>query len=211
MKNRIWQISFVLLASLSIGIGLGQGCAKPFNASTTSSNDTNASSADNVDQNGYQINPNAQTVSMVYNKQVLDHLVSCSGVGVASEETAATWASKRGAVSIDGTVLTITAPMLMAVATISGEVCRDLIGQEKANPRVFNGVNWAGTSLPMDGVLNESIRGLALSCWQRPEEEVERQIIMDAVKSQFVGTVNPSDAYLFMCTSMLSALDTLTL
>ncbi len=210
MKKRVWQIIFILLGSLSVGIGLGQGCSRPFGTSSGSS--SSSSNSASVDQNGYQIDPNAQTLSLIYNKQVLDHLVSCSGVGVPSDETQATWSSKRGAVSIDGTVLTITAPMLMAVTTISGDVCRDLINQEKTTPRIFNNVNWSGTVLPSDTALRDSIRGLALSCWQRPEEDLEQQVIMDAVKSEFsTGTIDVTDAYLFLCTSMLSSLDTLTL
>lgn len=210
MKRRVWQITFILLGSLTIGIGFGQGCSRPFSAPSGTSD--GSSTAADANDSGYQINPDAETLSMVYNKQVLDHLVSCAGVGIPSDETLATWTSKRGAVSIDGTVLTITAPMLMAVTTISGDVCRDLITQEKTSPRLFNNVNWSATALPSDTALRDSIRGLALSCWQRPEEDLEQQIVMDAVRSEFTtGTINVSDAYLFLCTSMLSSLDTLTL
>jgi hypothetical protein len=210
MTKQIWQVAFILLASVSIGIALGQGCAKPFTQQTAAStaDPTNLVASENTEL----IDPNSQTLSMVYSKQVLDHMVSCSGVGIPSDATMATWATKKGAVSIDGSILTITAPMLMAVTTIAGDVCRDLINQEKTAPRIFNGVNWSGTALPADGVLNDSIRGLALSCWPRMEEDAERQIIMDAVKSEFgSGSINMSEAYLFLCTSMLSSLETLTM
>jgi hypothetical protein len=209
MKKRVWQITFVLLGSLAVGIGFGQGCSKPFNSTSGSSD--GASTDPLVDENGYQLDPNAQTLSLVYNKQVLDHLVSCSGIGKASSETEGTWASKRGAVSIDGTVTTITAPMLMAITTISGDVCRDLIEQEKKQPSLFKGVNWTDTSLPADPALNDAIRGLALSCWARPEEEIERSMILETVKSEFTGAISPSDAMLFLCTSMLASLDTMVM
>lgn len=209
MKSRVKQAVFLVMLSLAIGISLGQGCARPFQSLDSNSSTFNMSS---ILPEEYIPDPNAPTLSVVYNKQVLDHMVSCSGVGIPSDATQATWASKRGAISIDGTVLTITAPMLMAVTTIAGDVCRDLIDQEKISPRLFLGVNWASTMLPSDAILNDSVRGLALSCWQRSEEEVERQTILDAVKSQFSGaSINNSDAFLFLCTSMLASLDTLIL
>lgn len=209
MKSRVRQAVFLVMLSLAIGISLGQGCARPFQS--LESNSTPVDMSSNLPEE-YVPDPNAPTLSVVYNKQVLDHMVSCSGVGIPSEATQATWAAKRGAISIDGTVLTITAPMLMAVTTIAGDVCRDLIDQEKLNPRLLINVNWASTTLPSDSVLSDAVRGLALSCWQRPEEEVERLTVLDAVRSQFSGSdVNNSDAFLFLCTSMLASLDTLIL
>lgn len=209
MKSRVRQAVFLVMLSLAIGISLGQGCARPFQS--LESNSTPVDMSSNLPEE-YVPDPNAPTLSVVYNKQVLDHMVSCSGVGIPSEATQATWAAKRGAISIDGTVLTITAPMLMAVTTIAGDVCRDLIDQEKLNPRLLINVNWASTTLPSDSVLSDAVRGLALSCWQRPEEDVERQTVLDAVKSQFSSSsINNSDAFLFLCTSMLASLDTLIL
>jgi len=209
MNNRISQAIFLIALSLAIGISLGQGCSRPYQSSSESASIVDVASTLPVD---YVPDPNAETLSVVYNKQVLDHLVSCSGIGMASDATQSTWAAKRGAISIDGTVLTVTAPMLMAVTTISGDVCRDLIDQEKVSPRLFNNVNWSATSLPADGALYDAVRGLALSCWQRQEDDLERQTIMDAVKSEFsAGAIDPSDAFLFLCTSMLGSLDTLTL
>ncbi len=211
MKKKIGQSIFLIMVSLAVGIALGQGCAKPFQSADTGGSYSNNSNGTNG-TGDYVPDPNAQTLSLVYNKQVLDHLVSCSGLGVPSDLTLATWSSKKGAISIDGTVLTITAPMLMAVSTIAGDVCRDLVNQEKVSPRLFNNINWMGTVLPADNALGDAVRGLALSCWQRPEEDVERQIVLDAVKSQFSsGAIDTSDAFLFLCTSMLASLDTLTL
>lgn len=208
MKNKIATLIALVFTLTMMAIGFGQGCAK---SQKSDADQASTGPTDNANQE-YQIDPNAATLAMVYNKQVLDHMVSCSGIGVASDSTLSTWAAKRGAVSIDGSVLTITSPMLMAVTTIAGDVCRDLIESEKMNPRIFNNVNWSATSLPSSNVLGDSIRGLALSCWQRPEADEERNFILDAMSSQFgTGNINNSDAFLFLCTSMLSSLDTLTL
>lgn len=210
MNAKVSQVVFILSASIAIGITLGQGCAKSFYKSPSSGTTNNSSTSANIEAT--TLDPNVATLGVIYNKQVLDHFVSCSGLGVASDETQATWSSKKGAISIDGTVTSITAPMLMAVTTIAGDVCRDIISQEKQNPRLFPGVNWAAAALPSDATLGDSIRGLALSCWQRPEDDQEKQILFDSIKSQFTGaSVTPDDVYLFLCTTMLSSLDTLTL
>jgi hypothetical protein len=208
MKKQMARIILIFMASATVVIGFGQGCAK----TQKSSNAGSVDAASQTNNNTSELDPNSQTLSLVYNKQILDHMVSCSGIGVASDETLITWSEKRGAVSIDGTVLSLTSPMLMAVTTIAGDVCRDLINTEKTTPRLFNNINWSATSLASDATLNDSIRGLALSCWQRQEADEERQVIMDALHSEFgTGTINNSDAFLFLCTSMLSSLDTLTL
>lgn len=207
---RFYQICFILLFSLSIGISLGQGCARPYQENHASSSSTpNNISATTPE---YPINTDVATLGMVYNKQILDHLVSCSGVGAPSDETLATWNSKKGAVSIDGTILTITSPMLMAVTTIAGDVCRDLVEQEKTTPRLFAGINWSSSSLPSDAILSDAIRGLALSCWKRSEDDNEKQILLDSVKGAFTeSSIDSSEALLFLCTSMLASLDTLVL
>jgi hypothetical protein len=210
MKRSFAIAILIAFFSVTIATGFGQGCAQSKKA--TAGSDGGDALGDTNGNPEYNLDPSSVTLSMVYNKQVLDHMVACSGVGVASDSTLATWASKRGAVSINGTVVTVTAPMLMAVTTIAGDVCRDLIDLEKKTPMLFNGVNWSATSLPDNTTLTNSIRGLALSCWQRQESNEENQILMDTLHSEFSsGSVNPSDAYLFLCTSMLASLDTLTL
>lgn len=207
MKKKLWQVFFVLVSSLAIGISLGQGCSRPYQ-SIHNSGDTSSSDLSSQSETPYEINPQLPTLSLIYSKQVLDHYVSCSGIGAPSDSTLSTWESKRGAVSVDGSVLTITAPMFMATTTIVGDVCRDLIEMEKVNPRLFLGVDWLSSTLTSDKEIQDGIRGLALSCWQRSEDDSERQILMDSVKSEFgMSPTNNSDAFLFLCTSMLSSID----
>lgn len=211
MKKNWGSIVFILFVSLSIGIGLGQGCSRPFQSSKNTSGN-NSSELTNSQQTNSEVNPNLDSLSLVYNKQVLDHFVSCSGVGLPSDETLSTWESKRGAISIDGTILTITAPMLMSVTTIASDVCRDLIDQEKISPRLFQGVDWSNPTLASDGAMNSAVKGLALSCWQRHEDDIERQLLVETIKSQFsAAPVDNSHAFLFMCTAMLSSLDAIIL
>jgi hypothetical protein len=219
MKLNFWKVTIIVTTSLSFGVGLGQGCSRPYTSSSSSS----SSPADAyLTEAGYKINPDIETVGLTYSKQILDHLVSCSGIGVPTDATQSTWLSKKGAVSVDGAVDTLTAPMLMASATIAGDVCRDLIDQEEkadtdtdsqTEARIFTGVNWStSTPLPSTGVLTTSIQGLALSCWQRQAESAELDLILQAVQSEFgSGNINTREAYLFLCASMLGSIDTLAL
>lgn len=207
MNKKFWQVSLILLTSLSIAIGLGQGCSKRYMNSNSSQENNNSDLSSNSTED-YFLDPNRPTLSLIYSKQVLDHYVSCTGIGTPSDSTLSTWESKRGTVSADGSVLTITAPMFMATTTIVGDICQDLIEKDKINPRMFISVDWSSPNLASDSVLQDAIRGLSLSCWQRSEEDAERQIILDSVKSEFgMSPTNNNNALLFLCTSILSSID----
>ena len=151
---------------------------------------------------------------MVYGKQILDHYSSCLGSGKNSDRAIAMYQSKAGTISETGAVTTLTAPMLMAATSIAGEVCKDLIISEKVASRIFIGVNLDGTTLPDQDSLQDAMRRIARSCWSRDEDAKEGEIIMSAINSAFQGAnaANTAhDAALFMCTSMLGALDSLVL
>jgi hypothetical protein len=103
--------------------------------------------------------------------------------------------------------------MLIAATSIAGEVCEDLINNEKKSPRLLIGWSLGRNVLPDQGVMLDAMRRIARSCWSRDEEQEESNIIMGAVQSSFqdAGANTAHDAALFMCTSMLGSLDSLVL
>lgn len=205
--------------TLGILIGVGNGCGRlssgDYSASSTSTPTQPADSSTTTTGSGSDITviPGARTVSMVYSKQVLDQLSACSGLALPSEKTLTMYEQKKGAISTYGTANTVTSPMMMAVTSIAGEICNDLIDQEvvSAQPRLFSGFNMAANVLPNNSELSDTISKLAVSCWQRNENSSERQLLLDMVSSS-VG-VNEALAArksaLLLCTSMLSSLDAL--
>ncbi len=163
-------------------------------------------------RNDIKVIPGTKTVSLVYSKQVLDQMTACLGVKTPSDQTIAMYGQKKGAISTYGTANTITSPMMMAVVSIAGEVCNDLLNQESTGPlRLFKDFNFQSTNLPDNGALRSAISRLSLSCWQRPVEAAETELLVDlAFKSVKNGEAKASrKSALLLCTSMLSSLDSL--
>lgn len=200
---------FVVGATLSIG----NGCSKQYLSKSSSVIDGSSgvfpSSSPSSD---IDVLPGARTASLVYSKQVLDQLSSCTGLASPSDKTVAMYQQKQGAISTYGYVNTITSPMMMAVTSIAGEVCNDLVAQEVASgPRLFVGYNFRDAVLPNPTQLSDSISRIALSCWQRRENENEKQMLLNMISSS-VGVAEPmggQKSALMICTAMLSSLDSL--
>ncbi len=214
MKKRIIvRVSlFMVLGGMTL-VGLGQGCGK-FSVNNFSSEGSATGSAIGTTPDDPSLAANTSTVGLVYGKQILDHYSSCLGSGLPTDRALVMYSSKAGTISETGAVSTLTAPMLMAATSIAGEICEDLIQNEKVAPRIFIGYNLTGTSLPNAGSMQDAMRRIARSCWSRDEDPTEAQIILGSVNSAFAGANGSNithDSALFMCTSMLGALDSLVL
>lgn len=219
-KKKTIGIIVTLSFATFITVTQGNGCTGKFSATSSSSSgeasDTSSipDTSGNVDS-GIPIIPGAKTVSLVYSKQVLDQMTTCAGVSRPSDTTLAMYDQKKGAVSVYGTANTITGPMMMAVTSIAGEVCNDLLNQEATatSSRIFafNDKNFSTNMLPSTTEMNDAISRLGLSCWQRIPDSNERAVI----SSMIADTIKNGDskasrsAALMICTSMLSSLDAL--
>lgn len=157
---------------------------------------------------GLKVIPGTKTASVVYGNQILDHLTSCVGVSRPSEDTIKVYDQKKGAISVYGTATTITAPMMMSVISISAEVCKDLIKQEKIKPKIFPGFNFSANSLPANSDIQNAITRLSLSCWQRRENSTEKQILTTVLENISNSESQATEkSALMLCTSVLSSLD----
>ncbi|MEZ0391670.1 MAG: hypothetical protein ACAH59_05610 [Pseudobdellovibrionaceae bacterium] len=210
-KKTIVRLTAALASGALIILGLGQGCGR-WELVDMKSVGGEFSLASEDDPT---LLPDTKTVATVYSKQILDHYTTCLGSGLPSDRTLQMYAAKAGTVSETGAVKTVTAPMLMASASIAGEVCRDLIDAERSGtPRIFIGYNLTSTTLPADTALRDVLSRISRSCWSRDADSAEADIVLGALHSSF-GNANAAntahDAALFMCTSMLASLDTLVL
>lgn len=211
-KKVLMKVTAGIIGGALLVVSLGQGCSKWTTKEFSADSSSTASGSLQADDPA--IMPNTATVGLVYGKQILDHYSNCLGSGLPTERTMAMYSSKQGSISESGAVSTLTAPMLMASTSIAGEVCKDLIEIERSAPRIFMGINLSATSVPAQGMMQDAMRRIARSCWSRDEDSTESQIIMDGVNSAFSGVNGANtahDAMLFMCTSMLSSLDSLVL
>ena len=213
-RSLIVRIISVVLLSGFIVITFGNGCSNEFKGIETPSTDplTGSAPGNTTPAPGFDVIPGTKTVSLVYSNQVLSQLSSCVGVAQPSDATNAMYDQKKGAISVYGTADTVTAPMMMSIISIAGEVCNDLINQEIANGnRIFMNMDLKASSLPSEAVLGDAAARLALSCWQRRETSSERTQMMNMVYSSVgASETNASrKAALMLCTSVLSSLDAL--
>lgn len=217
MENKNVRKAVLVAIVLVVGgtLGIGNGCSRQYISNSAdflgqSSLAPPAAVAGGVTD--IEVLPGARTVSLVYSKQVLDQLSSCAGLASPSDRTIAMYEQKQGAVSTYGYANTVTSPMMMAVTSIAGEICNDLVAQELvAGPRLFVGYNLAAAVVPNSSQLADSISRIALSCWQRNENSSERQVLLDMVNSSVMEneTMASRKSALMICTAMLSSLDAL--
>ncbi|MGE0633810.1 MAG: hypothetical protein AB7O96_15455 [Pseudobdellovibrionaceae bacterium] len=216
MKTNTRKVSIILPLSLFVGVFVvfGNGCSPGKKGSSSSASSAPEELTCTVKPAPVvTIDPNAPTASVVYANQALDHYMSCSGLIKASDKTLLTYENKKGAISTYGAYDSVTPPMLMAITSIVGEVCDDLIEQEKASgERLFVGFDLGSNALPVDSAIRDSITRLALSCWQRQDSSEERQILLDMVYDNVQANEEKASrkTALMICTSMLSSLDALT-
>lgn len=212
-KHKTLLVFAVLVGGVILSVG--NGCSKSFTSNPSMSGTSDSTAAGTGGGSGSSdmpVIPGARTVSIVYSKQVVDQLSSCSGLAAPSATTMTMYEQKKGAISTYGAANTVTAPMMMAVTSIAGEICNDLINQEvSVGQRLFVGFNMSANVLPNDTQLADAITRLSLSCWQRNESSGERQALLNLVNSSVgASEANASrKAALMICTSMLSSLDAL--
>ncbi len=214
MSRRLIHITQLAGCIVFVVIIFGNGCSPGgFTGSSTKHSDVyDLSSLQCRSSSEIQVIPGSKTVSMVGSGQLLNHLSNCIGLAVPSDTTQTVYNEKKGSISTYGTANSITPPMMMAITSIAGEICSDVIDAEIASgARIFNGINLQSNSLPADSQLNAIISNIALSCWRGNETNEERSLILDSVS----GSVGVSEANaarkaaLMICTTMLSSVNAL--
>lgn len=219
IQKKVIAIGTLICSTFIVLTTVGNGCSKMGGFQTTDSSSSDGSgnggfagggSGSGIIENDFI--PGAKTASLVYANQVLDHMSLCAGVARPSDSTLRVFEEKRGAISTTGSVETMNPAMMMAVISVAGEVCQDLVNQESSSGlRIFQGFNLAGNTLPGDGVIRSAVSRMAISCWSRQEVSAESQRIVDMVYNSVpAGEAQAArKASLMICTSMLASLDAL--
>lgn len=207
---RAFQTAVVLVCALVV---FGNGCAEGGFYPKGSENLAATLESSCKDPNEIEVIPGAKTASLVGTTNIVQHYAACTGLENVSQLTQGVYEDKKSSIGTYGAVTSITAPYLMAVHSIAGEVCNDVIDQEIAKGnRIFSGWNLTSNSLPSDGQLADAATNLSLSCWQDYEiSQEEKSIIINSiVQSVAVGEAGASrKAAVILCTSMLASLNAL--
>ncbi|MEK6554587.1 MAG: hypothetical protein AABZ31_05060, partial [Bdellovibrionota bacterium] len=121
-----------------------------------------------------------------------------------------------GMYSETGAVTTVNSSALLAMTTVAGELCNDLLnteyaaGRMPASNRFFPMVgnpNGAASAELSATVRTDIIRRMARSFWQRNEDTEELAAISAGVAEAMAAepNMNARKASLYMCTAMLSS------
>lgn len=189
---------------------IGQGCGESFKTSTNMGSALNTGSCTSngktIIDKDFDVVPGQQTVSILYGQQLLDSFVSCTGIGTPSQRAMDEWTKRSQTLSEYGNLIDVSAGLMMSVAAVAAETCRDLIDREMPLPAgsraIFRNVNLSAGGLSQTEAL-DAANMMALSCWQRPTTAEEQMLITEAV-SQL--NTNSQNGALGLCTAMLASL-----
>jgi len=188
---------------------VGHGCSE---IGKVGGNSNPSASLGAAAPDGITVFPNTKTVSTVYAKQFLDNMVSCTGLRIESAETRQRWEAESGSLSEFGYATDVTPPMMMAIATVAGEICSDITSASAevnrgSRDRLFPGVDFSRNGTMSPGEISDAIQRVALSCWHRRASNAEENIISTMVNENLASeTQNRSQtAAMLVCTSMLSS------
>lgn len=213
IKRLVRALQILSLTAVSLVI-FGNGCSEGGFVPQDSASDNAAldGTLQCKSPTDIEVIPGAKTASVVGASEVLKQLTNCVGLETYSDATKKVYDDKKGSISTYGSASSITPPMMMAITSIAGEVCSDVIDKEIASGgRIFAGIDLNASALPSGSQLGNAISNLALSCWRGNETAEEKAMLLDMV-NQSVGATEANaskKAALMICTAMLSSLDAL--
>lgn len=166
------------------------------------------------------IEEDVKPVTVVTSEMLLVSLQSVAGIQNVSPRTLTSANNAKAKVTETGKVDSVNGPMWLEITNLSGEVCLDLIIDEKAktqaNRRYFGQVNFdAPPSAMSAAVKDDLIRRMARNFWGRNETIAERTVVKSAIdeasalprRTGVSDVIETEDALIFTCTAMLASLD----
>lgn len=212
MKKRIFSSVFVSLILVSMGSGMffyqgcGSGMSSVSDMSSASALCKPSAAGAPIDKN-YTVIPGEQTVSIAYGRPLLDSMVSCTGIGQPSTRTLTEWTARNQSLSEYGSLTEVSGAMMMAIAAVAGEVCRDLLDKEKPMASASRGIFGNVDFTKVGGMSTQEIASaadlLGVACWQRMPTLDEKSMVESAIL-QLNSTTDVGA--LSLCTSMLASL-----
>lgn len=165
------------------------------------------------------IEEDTKPVTVAYSENTLPSMQLQTGLQTVSARTLAARNLAITKMTETGIVDTLNAPGLMAVTNLAGEVCLDLIVEEKAkvaaDRRFFNQVDFtkAPSTLTADNK-QDLVRRMSRNFFGRNETLAEKTLILSSLDSAISDgrrtgvndEAETEDILLFACTGMLSSL-----
>ena len=148
---------------------------------------------------------------LVRQSQILPAFTKCLGLKMdeVSQGTRDIYFSLKGNLSEDGNIKGLSAPLLMAVTQLAGDVCGDLIKKEMTAeaPHFFTGFDLSSPDNQGETPLTESIDKITRSCWGRGASDLEKNVIIESYKQSLLANNRGTRGALLLCTSLMSSPD----
>jgi hypothetical protein len=212
-KNKIdvhmVKIMLLLMTTTGVFVVWGQGCGQAYQSGLVSESAGTLAACGGAsnDESGVTVEPlsNTKTLGISYGRQLVESMVSCTGLGNPSVRVRSEFERRKQALSEYGSLADYSPAMDMAVTAIAGEVCQDLIEKEiPLSPSAryfFNDFNFANPSAGAPEI-EKATDLLAISCWQRKATENEKSAVVNALSQMGVTTQH---AALTACAVVLSS------
>lgn len=168
------------------------------------------------------IDEDTKPVTTVNSENLLVSMQSIAGVQNISARTITAANNAKAKISETGKVDSINGPMWLSITNLGGEVCLDLITEEKARAqgerRFFGQVNFnAAPSAMTSEIKDDVIRRMARNFWGRNETAAERTVIKSSLDEALAlprrngvsDAIETEDALIYTCTAMLASLDSM--
>jgi hypothetical protein len=166
------------------------------------------------------LDADTKPVTVAYSENILISMQQLTGIQTPSTRTLTAATSAKAKISETGKVDSVNAPALMAVTNVAGEICLDLIIEEKAKTadsrRFFNLVDFAAAPATISTTgKSDLVRRMARNFWGRNETVAEKTVLLTSIDSvtadprRTIATdaAETEDVMLFTCTAMLSSID----
>ncbi len=169
------------------------------------------------------IDDDTKPITVAYSENTLVSMQQQTGIQTPSARTIAAANTAKAKITETGKVDSVNAPGLMAVTNVAGEICLDLVTEEKAKAtadrRFFNQIDFAAAPTALTAANKaDLVRRMARNFWGRNETVAEKTVLLtsiDAVTADprrmgVTDGTDTEDVSIFACTAMLSSLDAIT-
>ncbi len=195
----------ILLQVLGIGLILSfQNCSKGVLQNQTETY--------GLSSEGIVPTSEAKTVGVSGSETILTSLVSVTGIQAPSTGLFRSSAGRTTLIGDTGAADSVNAPMWISITNLSGDVCAQLVTEEKAKApalrRIFKEIDFTkGPDSVSQEAKDKMIRRMARAYWGRNEEKEELAAINDSLSENFKGVdmVQTELQVLFGCSAMLSS------
>jgi hypothetical protein len=211
-KRKLLASTGLPMAALVLMIGF-QNCSPGIVQSTKLSSTGGSDSPLSIDED-------VKPVTVTQSENLLISMQSITGLQNVSARTITAGNVAKAKVSETGKADSINGPMWLSITNLSGEVCLDLITDEKAKAqadrRFFGQVNFTAAPAALTPEIKDDvIRRMARNFWGRNETASERTVIKSSLDAAALDPRRPGvsdvieteDVLIFTCSAMLASLD----